>query len=126
MDRLQLQTSSGWMDIGNRLVTITGGSGDAGTVLHMKGHTGAIRTMTTTGKAGKCTRDIGTMRTTTMAAGETMTMIATIMIATVTTDRYALMRVELAFHNLLCIGGLDENPVGSAPYLHPAAPRTRS
>jgi hypothetical protein len=66
------------------------------------------------------------MRTTTTAAGETMTMIATIMIATVTTDRYALMRVELAFHNLLCIGGLDENPVGSAPYLHPAAPRTRS
>ena len=84
MDRLQVQTSSGWMDIGNRLVTITGGSGDAGTVLHMKGHTGAIRIMTTIAKAGECTRDIGTM---TMAAGETMIMIATIMIATVTTDR---------------------------------------
>ena len=81
------------MDIGNRLVTITGGSGDAGTVLHMKGHTGAIRTMTTIAKAGECTRDIGTVRTTTMAAGETM--ITTIMIATVTTDRDALMRVEL-------------------------------
>jgi hypothetical protein len=35
------------------------------------------------------------------------------------------MRVELAFHNLLCIGGLDENHFGSAPYLYPAAPRTR-
>jgi hypothetical protein len=75
------------MDIGNRLVTITGGSGDAGIVLHMKAHTGAIRIMTTIAKAGECTRDIGTMRTTTMAAGETMIMIATIMIATVTTDR---------------------------------------
>ena len=69
------------MDIGNRLVTITGGSGDAGTVLHMKGHTGAIRIMTTIAKAGECTRDIGTMRTTTMAAGETMITVATIMIA---------------------------------------------
>ena len=87
MDRLQVQTSSGWMDIGNRLVTITGGSGDAGTVLHMKGHTGAIRIMTTIAKAGECTRDIGTMRTTTMAAGETMITVATIMIATVTTER---------------------------------------
>jgi hypothetical protein len=52
----------------------------------MKGHTGAIRIMTTIAKAGECTKDIGTMRTTTMA-GETMIMIATIMIATVTTDR---------------------------------------
>ena len=75
------------MDIGNQLVTITGGSGDAGTALRMKGHTGVIRTMTTTEKVGKCTRDIGTMRTTTMATGETMIMIATIMITTtVTTD----------------------------------------
>ena len=106
MDRLQVQTSSGWMDIGNQLVTTTGGSGDAGTGLHMKGHTGVIRTMTTTEKAGKCTRDIGTMRTTTMATGETMIIIATIMIATtMTTDRYAHMRVELAFDNLLCIRG---------------------
>ena len=55
VDRLQVQTSSGWMDIGNRLVTITGGSGDAGIVLHMKGHTGAIRIMTTIAKAGECT-----------------------------------------------------------------------
>jgi hypothetical protein len=99
MDRLQVQTSSGWMDIGNRLVTITGGSGDAGTVLHMKGHTGAIRIMTTTEKAGECTRDIGTMRTTTTATGETMIVIATIMITTTTTDRYALMRVKLALDN---------------------------
>ena len=97
MDRLQVQTSSGWMDIGNQLVTITGGSGDAGTVLHMKGHTGAIRTMTTIAKAGECTRDIGAMRTTTTATGETTIMIAIIMVATMTTDRYALMRVELAF-----------------------------
>jgi hypothetical protein len=65
------------------------------------------------------------MRTTTRATGETMTIIATIMIATVTTDRDGLIRVELAFHNLLGIGGLDENPVGNAPYLHPDAPRTR-
>jgi hypothetical protein len=73
------------MDIGNPLVTITGGSGDAGTVLHLKGHTGVIRIMTTTEKAGECTRDIGTMRITTTAIGETMIMIATIMIA----DHYA-------------------------------------
>src|ERR1700730_2991540 len=113
MDRLQVQASSGWMDIGNQLVTITGGSGDTGTVLHMKGHIGVIRITTITTKAGKCTRDIGTMRTTTTATGETMIMIATIMITTImitttmtimTTDRYALMRVELAFDNLLCIG----------------------
>jgi hypothetical protein len=38
------------------------------------------------------------MRTTTTATGETTIMIATIMVATMTTDRYALMRVELAFH----------------------------
>jgi len=106
MDRLRVRASSGWMDIGNQSVTTTGGSGDAGTGLHMKGHTGVIRIMTTTAKAGKCTRDIGTMRTTTMATGETMIMIATIMITrtmtTMTTDHYALMRVELAFDNLLC------------------------
>jgi hypothetical protein len=41
--------------------------------------------MTTTEKAGECTRDIGTMRITTTAIGETMIMIATIMIA----DHYA-------------------------------------
>jgi hypothetical protein len=79
------------MDIGNPLVTITGGSGDAGTVLHMKVHTGAIRIMTTTEKAGGCTRDIGTMRITTMATEETMVMIATIVITTtMTTDQYAV------------------------------------
>ena len=91
MDRLQVQASSGWKDIGNPLVTITGGFGDAGTALLMKGPTGLIRIMTTTAKAGKCTRDIGTMRTTTMATGETMIMIATIVImTTMTTDHYAL------------------------------------
>jgi hypothetical protein len=89
MGRLQVQTSSGWMDIGNPLVTITGGYWDAGTVLPMKGLTGVIRITTTIAKAGECTRDIGTVRITTMAAGETMIMIATIMIAT-TTDHYAL------------------------------------
>ena len=89
MDQLQVQTSSGWMDIGNQLVTITGGSGDAGTVLHMKGHTGAIRIMTTTEEAGNGMRDIGTTRITTMAIGATMVMIATIMITT-TTDHRAL------------------------------------
>jgi hypothetical protein len=47
--------------------------------------------MTTTAKAGKCTRDIGTMRNTTMATGETMIMIATIVImTTMTTDHYVL------------------------------------
>ena len=86
------------MDIGNQLVTITGGSGDAGTALRMQGHTGVIRITTTIAKAGKCTRDIGTMRITTMATGETTIMIAIIMVATMTTDRYALMRIELAFH----------------------------
>ena len=98
-----------------------------GSVLHLKGLTGVIRTMTTTGRAGKCTRDTGTMRTTTTATGETTIMIATIVITTtITTDHDALMRVELASHSVLCIGGLDENLVGSAPYLCPAAPRTRS
>ena len=72
------------------MVIITGGFGDVGTVLRTKGHTGAIRTMTTTEKAGECTRDIGTMRTTTTAIGETMIMIATIMITTMTTDHYLL------------------------------------
>ena len=56
-------------------------------VLHLKGRTGVIRTMTTTGKAGKCTKDIGTMRTTTTATGEIT--IATVMITTnITTDHY--------------------------------------
>jgi len=86
------------MDIGHQSVIITGGSGDAGTVLPMKGHTGVIRTMITTEKAGECTRDIGTMRTTTTATGETTIMIATVVITTtITTDYDALMRVELAF-----------------------------
>ena len=89
MDRLQVQTSSGWTDIGNQLVIITGGSGGAGTVLHMKAHTGAIRIMTTTEEAGNGMRDIGTTKITTMAIGATMVMIATIVIAT-TTDQYAL------------------------------------
>ena len=127
MDQLQVQVSSGWMDTGNQLVTTTGGCEDAGSVLHLKGHTGVIRIMTTTGKAGKCTRDTGTMRTTTTATGETTIMIATVVITTtITTDHDALMRVEPAFHKVLCIGGLDENPVSNAPYLCPAAPRTRS
>ena len=67
------------MDIGNQSATITDGSADAGTALHTKGHTGVIRIMTTTEKAGACTRDIGTMKITTMATGETTIMIATIM-----------------------------------------------
>ena len=45
--------------------------------------------MTTTEKAGKCTKDIGTMRTTTTATGETTSTIATVMITTnITTDHY--------------------------------------
>jgi len=86
MDRVQVQTSSGWMDIGNPLVTITGGSRDAGNVLPMKGPTGAIRTMTTIAKAGECTRDIGTMRTTTTATGESMIVTTTIMIMIIDRD----------------------------------------
>jgi hypothetical protein len=79
------------MDIGNQWVSITGGSGDVGTGRPMKGHTGAIRIMTTIAKAGECTRDIGTMKTTTTAAGETMIMIGTIM--TTTTDRCAALQL---------------------------------
>ena len=82
--RLQVHASSGWKDIGNQLVTITGGSGDAGTVLHMKGHTGVIRITTTTAKAGKCTRGIGTTRITTMATAENLTT------TTMTADHCAL------------------------------------
>jgi hypothetical protein len=85
MDRLQVQSSSGWTDIGNQWVTITGGSEDDGNVLLIKGHTGAIRTMTTTEKAGRCMRDIGTARITTTATGESMIMIVTIAIATTMT-----------------------------------------
>jgi hypothetical protein len=53
--------------------------------------------MTTTEKAGNCTRDIGTMRTTTTVTGETTIMIGTVVITTtITTDHDALMRVELS------------------------------
>lgn len=85
MDRLQVQSSSGWTDIGNQWITITGGSEDVGSVLLIKGHTGAIRTMTTTGKAGGCMRDIGTARITTTVTGESTIMIVTIVIATTMT-----------------------------------------
>jgi hypothetical protein len=80
------------MDIGNPLVTITGGSRDAGSGLPMQEPTGAIRTMTTIAKAGECTKDIGTMRTTTTATVETMIVTATIMI--MTTRRGALRSGE--------------------------------
>src|SRR5438045_4635199 len=87
---LRVQTLSGWKDIGNQLVHVTGGSGDAGIVPHMKGDTGVIRITTTTAKAGECTGDIGTMRITTTATGETMIvatiMITAIMITAMTTD----------------------------------------
>jgi hypothetical protein len=68
------------------MVIITSGFGDVGTVLPMKGHTGAIRITITTGKAGKCTRDIGTMRTTITATGETMIVITTTMITAMTAN----------------------------------------
>ena len=97
MDRLQARPSSGWMDIGNQLAIITGGSGDAGNVLPTKGHTGVIRTMTTTGKAGECMRDIGTMRTTTTATGETTIMIANVVITTtITTDLFCISPTALS------------------------------
>ena len=48
----------------------------------MREPTGAIRTMTTIAKAGECTKDIGTMRTTTTATVETMIVTTTIMIMT--------------------------------------------
>jgi hypothetical protein len=92
VDRLQVQALPGWKDIGNQSVTNIGGSADAGSGLHLKGHTGVIRIMTTTERAGKCTRDIGTTRITTTATGETMIMIATIMITTtITTDHYCTL-----------------------------------
>jgi hypothetical protein len=89
MGRLQVRASSGWKAIGNQLVTITGGSRGAGNVLLLKGHTGVIRITTTIAKAGKSTRDTGTVRITTTATGGTMVTIATIMITT-TTDHRAL------------------------------------
>ena len=71
------------------MVVIISGCGDAGIVRRLKGLNGAIRTMTTTRKAGKCTKDIGTMKTTITATGETMIVItnatmATTMIMTIT------------------------------------------
>jgi hypothetical protein len=85
------------MDIGSQLVTTTGGSGDAGTVLPLKGHTGAIRIMTTIAKAGECMRDIGTMRTTTTATGETTIMIANVVITTtITTDLFCTSPTALS------------------------------
>src|ERR1700732_1336697 len=97
MDRLQVRASSGWKAIGNQLVTITGGSGGAGNVLHLKGHTGVIRVTTTIAKAGKSTRDIGTVRITTTATGETMVTIATIMITTTTDHRCTFLHPQPPF-----------------------------
>ena len=62
------------------------GSGTLGSSTVCKGLTGAIPTMTTSRKAGNCTRDTGTMRTTIAAMGEAMTVIKTTMITTMTAN----------------------------------------
>jgi len=67
-----LRASFGSKGIGLRRVTTTSGFGDIGNVLRLKGHAGRIRTTTTTTKAGNGTKDIGAVRTTTMAAGANM------------------------------------------------------
>jgi len=66
------RNSFGSKDIGDPLVTTTGGCGDIGSVLRLKELTGRIRTTTTTGKVGNGTKDTGTVRTTTMTIGGTM------------------------------------------------------
>src|SRR5712691_3733167 len=71
-DLLPVQGSCGLKAIGNRWVTGTDGCGGIGSVHHLKGHTGRIRITTTTAKAGWCTKDIGTARTTTITTGEIM------------------------------------------------------
>ena len=68
-DRLRAWATFGSRDIGNPWVTVTGGCGDTGSVLHLKVPTGRIRITTTIAKGGCCTKDIGTARTTTTATG---------------------------------------------------------
>ena len=69
---LPVQGWCGLKAIGNRWVTATDGCGGIGSVHHLKVHTGRIRTMTTTAKAGCCMKDIGTAKTTTTITGEIM------------------------------------------------------
>jgi hypothetical protein len=77
LGRLPALASFGWKDIGRQLGAITGGSGDTGSVLRLKAHTGPIRITTTIAKAGNCTKDIGTARTTTATTGATTGMSTT-------------------------------------------------
>ena len=77
LDRLPAPASFGWKDIGRLLGATTDGSGDAGSVLRLKEPTGPIRITTTIAKAGNCTKDIGTARTTTATTGATMGMVIT-------------------------------------------------
>ena len=85
--RFPMPASSGWRGIGRQLVTITSGFGDTGSVLRLKEHTGPIRITTTIAKAGKCTKDIGTTRTTTATTGATMIVGMVITTTTSTTRR---------------------------------------
>ena len=62
----------GSRDIGNPWVTVTDGYGDAGIVLHMLARIGRIRITTIIAKAGSCTKDIGTAKTTTTTTGRTI------------------------------------------------------
>jgi hypothetical protein len=82
LGRLPAPASFGWRDIGCQLVAITSGSAVTGTVLRLKEHTGPIRITITIAKAGNCTKDIGTTRTTTATIGATMIMGMVIMATT--------------------------------------------
>lgn len=88
LGHLPAPASFGWKDIGRQPGAITGGSGDTGSVLRLKARTGPIRITTIIAKAGNCTKDIGTARTTTATTGETMgTVITTTTVMSTTTKR---------------------------------------
>jgi hypothetical protein len=58
------QDAPGSMDIGRRRGIVIGGLRDAGTVHHMKEHTGIILTTTTNNRVGNCTKVTGTVMNT--------------------------------------------------------------
>jgi hypothetical protein len=71
---------------------VTSGSGGIGSVLSWRAHTGHTHITITIAKAGKCTKDIGTAKTTPTATGEIMIVGKGMVIAktagtTATTDR---------------------------------------
>ena len=85
---LLARASFGSKGIGYRQLIVTSGSGDIGSVLRLKEHTGRIRTMTTIAKAGNITKDIGTARTMTTAIGASMAMVGA-MVSTTTVSMSA-------------------------------------